>query len=726
MDFNFSASHVSSGGGSLASSKQQQGRPSLNVYLSASTAAPKKVGTPNNRVVQMILHDLDRIKRSKPRRRLQKCERLVYFIVQALRNRPLGEDDDGGNDGDDDGDVPHRTAPSSSSVRRERDHLLETTTIWALTHILRVDSRYTKEVMLGAGVPGLLFDIMSSHSLTGATRQYASELCFFLTSADEEFPQAGPLGQMGPVPTGHMLQQTHHNDRFPQGSYLAGRGAGGYAVGGGDDASFAGSELSSLADDRGRLPFVPYRISADNMARLDALFTEADKDIRASKDINVNESRRGGTAGRTSKPPRTELHHTTFPNTQGDGDASTRYSRHGLGRLDMLDDLDDRSISSSISSQSQSQDGGVYSIADRLSGLVESGSLRTLRPWQSQSTLEHTLAGSVARQDSLYSEDSRGGGGAKSRRLFHIRATPEIQPPPRRNGKPARSTTRGFLDRIVQQSNAHFALDARLGQATSSVGGDSQGSGFGWGGGGERAGREEADARTVHTGLPSLGSSLLSPRGSLLDSLSPRKDGGALTPRRVRLASLDKEHDMPPANRLLSPQQSRRPQPAEQPSPKGHARKSAAASPPLRLDLSLSDASTYSRSRLSVASATEPSDVPAFLASLDPLSLNVTRGLAAHILDGGPSASSSLALETNDDDVSIYSRSDDDDDGDGDFGDDAVAAAILAPGQTAEQWAAANAHLQQQDPEYYNTALGALEKAKQIKVRVLENTRVCV
>lgn len=99
--------------------------------------------------IHAILRDLDKIKGSKPKWKLKRCEQLIYFIAQSLRK---------GNE----------------------DHLLHTTTIWVLISIFRMFPRDVKPIMLQAGIPSALYDMIKCGSLSGSSRQYASELCFYL------------------------------------------------------------------------------------------------------------------------------------------------------------------------------------------------------------------------------------------------------------------------------------------------------------------------------------------------------------------------------------------------------------------------------------------------------------------------------------------------------------------------------------------------------------------
>lgn len=116
--------------------------------LRAPRPTPPNLSVADKRV-QSILRDLEEIKYSKPGKQFKKCESLIYYIVQSLR-------------------------------RAESDHLLHTSAIFALINIFRLFPQNSKDTMLSAGVAAVLHDILVSDLLTGSTRQYASELCFYL------------------------------------------------------------------------------------------------------------------------------------------------------------------------------------------------------------------------------------------------------------------------------------------------------------------------------------------------------------------------------------------------------------------------------------------------------------------------------------------------------------------------------------------------------------------
>lgn len=106
--------------------------------------------TRGDRKVQSLLRDLEKIKTSKRfHKQLKRSDALIHNVVQILR-------------------------------KADSDALLYTTSIWILVILFRLIPDNIKEIMLSAGVPGVLHNILQSGTLTGSMRQYTSELCFFL------------------------------------------------------------------------------------------------------------------------------------------------------------------------------------------------------------------------------------------------------------------------------------------------------------------------------------------------------------------------------------------------------------------------------------------------------------------------------------------------------------------------------------------------------------------
>ena len=99
--------------------------------------------------VKAVLKDLEKVQKCVPPKQLMLAESLVYNIVFTLR-------------------------------KSTNDHLLQTTSIWVLINLLRIDVEIVRKAMIDAGVPAVLYEIMSNLNLSGATKQYASELCHYL------------------------------------------------------------------------------------------------------------------------------------------------------------------------------------------------------------------------------------------------------------------------------------------------------------------------------------------------------------------------------------------------------------------------------------------------------------------------------------------------------------------------------------------------------------------
>jgi hypothetical protein len=112
---------------------------------------PPRMTTGDKRVSAM-LRDLEKIKntpRKQMTKRQKRCDTLIYYIVQSLR-------------------------------KAEHDHLLQTTAVWIFVNLCRLLPETARETMLNSGVQTILYDSIRSDKLTGATRQYASELCYYL------------------------------------------------------------------------------------------------------------------------------------------------------------------------------------------------------------------------------------------------------------------------------------------------------------------------------------------------------------------------------------------------------------------------------------------------------------------------------------------------------------------------------------------------------------------
>jgi hypothetical protein len=112
---------------------------------------PEKISRNNNdKVVRSLLQSMDHILEKNCQHRSKKCNALIH-------------------------DVAHELRKSSSS-----DHLLQTTAIWVLINIYKLNHYEIYNMMLSAGIPGVLLDIMKSGHIVGTSRDYARELCMFL------------------------------------------------------------------------------------------------------------------------------------------------------------------------------------------------------------------------------------------------------------------------------------------------------------------------------------------------------------------------------------------------------------------------------------------------------------------------------------------------------------------------------------------------------------------
>lgn len=189
-------------------------------------------------LVKIILGTVDKIKKTANyHKRVKKSENLTYSLVTELRRA------------------------------RSDDHLLHTTAIWALITIFRRDPDTLKEIMIVSGVPGVLFEILSNEFLSGATRQYATELCSFLCSTHSTLLPAGREQQdVGPIVKFPKIEVANRIDPMKL-----------------DESSLAGSDISSLQDYKPSFdPFQPYRIDDNNLKKLEAIFSGKKPDIKLS------------------------------------------------------------------------------------------------------------------------------------------------------------------------------------------------------------------------------------------------------------------------------------------------------------------------------------------------------------------------------------------------------------------------------------------------------------
>lgn len=197
------------------------------------------IRAPGNKDVTNVLKDIELIKRTKNYdKRLSRSEATIYKIVAELR-------------------------------RLNNDHLYQTTSIWVLINIFRLEPEVIREIMLQAGVPGVLFDILNLRMLSGSTRQYASELCFYLCS-DRPYPLDQDVPKHSPI---SKFPEVHRADRLESQSLQGGLHHSNSSSSSFDalDQSISSEMSSSLGKD-GLHAFIPYRIDERNMHHMKKLF----------------------------------------------------------------------------------------------------------------------------------------------------------------------------------------------------------------------------------------------------------------------------------------------------------------------------------------------------------------------------------------------------------------------------------------------------------------------
>lgn len=195
----------------------------------------------SNKTAKIILKDLSDIKKMKKQgaKKNQKIEKLIFFIVQTLR-------------------------------RLDPDHLIETTSIWVLINLVEVNASFSRKVMMAAGIPGVLYGILNSHSLAGATRKYASDLCMYLAQGEETHEKLEvKFGMMDSLAESSSLEQpsvlSNENEFEGMPGFLGNRGS----------MSYVDSLLSSHSTvTRNSAPFVPYVVNDENAAALSRIFDD--------------------------------------------------------------------------------------------------------------------------------------------------------------------------------------------------------------------------------------------------------------------------------------------------------------------------------------------------------------------------------------------------------------------------------------------------------------------
>ena len=102
----------------------------------------------SDKAVRRILKTLNKLRSSKAADRIKKCEELTRFITKTMKDRM-------------------------------HDDLLQTTALWSLLNLLRMNTKSIQPIMLRCGVPGVIYDVMSM-SRPQHTSHYSSQLCTLL------------------------------------------------------------------------------------------------------------------------------------------------------------------------------------------------------------------------------------------------------------------------------------------------------------------------------------------------------------------------------------------------------------------------------------------------------------------------------------------------------------------------------------------------------------------
>jgi hypothetical protein len=211
-----------------------------SIYKAATVNLDPSTLSKSNKTAKIVLKDLADIKKMKKgAKKNQKIEKLIFFIVQTLR-------------------------------RLECDHLIETTSIWVMINLIEVNAGFAKRVMMNSGVPGVLYSILNSHSLAGATRKYASDLCMYLASTEETHEQLSNIGSID-----SLLDQPSMTSSDGASNAGGPPGMAGGTFGNQETASFVESILSSHSTvTRNSAPFVPYVVNDANAEALNRIFDE--------------------------------------------------------------------------------------------------------------------------------------------------------------------------------------------------------------------------------------------------------------------------------------------------------------------------------------------------------------------------------------------------------------------------------------------------------------------
>lgn len=210
------------------------------IYSAATAHLDPSSLSKSNKTAKIILKDLADIKKMKKQgaKKNQKIEKLIFFIVQTLR-------------------------------RLDPDHLIETTSIWVLINLIEISAAFARKAMMAAGIPGVLYGILNSHSLAGATRKYASDLCMYLAQGEETHEKLEvTVGMMDSLAESSLEQpsmSSNENEFQGMPGFLGNRGS----------MSYVESLLSSHSTvTRNSAPFVPYVVNDENAEALNRIFDD--------------------------------------------------------------------------------------------------------------------------------------------------------------------------------------------------------------------------------------------------------------------------------------------------------------------------------------------------------------------------------------------------------------------------------------------------------------------
>jgi hypothetical protein len=95
--------------------------------------------------IQKILKSIHKLKACNPQQRSLKYDELIRYILAVMRDR-------------------------------KADSLLQTTALWSLLNLIQLDRETNVNLMLQAGAPAVLSEILKVPNQSDHTRKYASQL----------------------------------------------------------------------------------------------------------------------------------------------------------------------------------------------------------------------------------------------------------------------------------------------------------------------------------------------------------------------------------------------------------------------------------------------------------------------------------------------------------------------------------------------------------------------